>query len=116
MATSTINTIVEVESLDTGAMLFRIGKMRVLQLSDYQGANSTLKVDSKDAPNYAVGSSAIVTGPTGLVDRIGRISVSNTSPYYVQRYAAGSYNNATAGMSGVSSTDKTSGVAIWTVA
>ena len=114
MATSTINTVVESEIIATNATLYRIGAMRILRLINFAAANSTLKIDSKDAPSIAVVAPAYIAGATNAL-RLGQVTINPDPPYYVQRYYVGTYNSSQLGVSGVAATDKTSAVLVWSV-
>lgn len=115
MAESTIKSIVETENLASRATLYRIGRMRMLVLNEYVGANNTLHVESKDAPSIATTAPSIVRGSNGLSVRTGQATVFASSPYYVQRYFAGTYNASGEGLAAVSSSDMTSATIVWSV-
>ena len=115
MAESTIKSIVEVENLAARATLYRIGRMRMLVLNEYVGANNTLHVESKDAPSIATTAPCIIRDANGRSIRLGQATVSASSPYYVQRYFAGTYNASGEGLAAVSSSDMTSATIVWSV-
>lgn len=115
MATSTLKTIVEVESIAPRATLYRIGRIRMLVLNEYVGASNTLHVENKDAPSISVSAPTVVRDSNGRGIRLGQATVSATSPYYVHRYYAGTYNAPGEGFSVVSASDMTSAVLVWSV-
>lgn len=100
------------ETLQTGMTLYRIGKLRILQLSECVGNTYSGLVPSGDRPSARVVGSLVVTNASNTNLRFGQIAVNSSGDAY--RSYASSYNTTTS-LSGLGSTDKGSGVAIWTV-
>lgn len=114
LLTKAISTLGTTETLATGAILIRFSNLRILELREYQGANSTLAVPDADKPSANVTAPTIRTDSNNRSTAVGYMTVQSNSGY-VQRYYAGTYNASGSGVSNVAATDKTSGVAIWSV-
>lgn len=103
-----------VEVLYTGVRLIRLSNVRILILSECQGANGSLTIPAADIP--PAGSNAI--GPilrsdsNGRSTCVGYVAVSSSTGS-ISRYYAGTYNNSGTGLSGVNATDKSSGIVAW---
>ena len=104
------------ETLATGARLYRIANLRILTLAEFQGANSTLKIPDADKPPTGQGAIAPMfrTDTNGRSTCTGYFTVQSTNGY-VQRYYGGTYNGSGNGCSSIGATDKVSGVAVWTI-
>lgn len=114
MAQSTIKSTIEKATLATGATLYRIGSLRILTLTNYVGANSSLTVPSADR------SSTDISAPIWRTDSANRstavgVMVIYHDTGYVQRFYGGSYNASGSGASNIGATDRSSGVAVWSV-
>lgn len=103
-----------VETLATKATLIRLSNLRILVLSGYQGANSTLAVPSADKPSEGATGPTLRTDSTDRSTALGYVAVSSSNGY-VQRYYAGSYNASGSGVSNVASTDKSYGIVAWII-
>lgn len=103
-----------VETLATKATLIRLSNLRILVLSGYQGANSTLAVPSADKPSGGATGPTLRTDSTDRSTALGYVAVSSSNGY-VQRYYAGSYNASGSGVSNVASTDKSYGIVAWII-
>ena len=103
-----------VETLGTGARLIRLSNLRVLSLTSFQGANSTLTIPTADRPGYAVYAPTLRTDSNDRSTAMGYLSI-NPNNGYVQRYYAGTYNASGSGVSNVAATDKSSGIIAWIV-
>lgn len=116
IVTKILSKFASVEELATGARLFRISNLRVLTLTEFQGANSTLAVPEADKPESGKGPLAPIfrTDSSGRSTTTGYMTVNSTNGY-VQRYYAGTYNGSASGASNVSATDKVDGVAVWII-
>lgn len=102
------------ETLDTGARLIRLANLRILSLTTYTGANSTLTIPLADRPSHYVYAPTLRTDSNGRSTAMGYMSI-NPDNGYVQRYYAGTYNAAGSGVSNVAATDKSSGIAAWII-
>lgn len=106
--------IATMETLDTNARLIRFFNVRVLQLVEFQGANSTLAIPADDRPSNTVNAPIHRADSNGRSCCSGYMSISPTTGY-VQRYYVGTYNASGSGISNVNATDKVSGIVIWIV-
>ena len=103
-----------VETLGTGARLIRLANLRILSLTAYQGANSTLTIPLGDRPSHTVSAPALRTDSNDRSTAMGIVTI-NPNNGYAQRYYAGTYNAAGSGVSNVAATDKSSGIIAWIV-
>lgn len=103
-----------VEVLGTGATLIRISNLRILALTSFKGANSTLTIPAADRPSTVVSAPALRTDANDRSTALGQLTVRPENGY-VQRYYAGTYNASGSGVSNVAATDKTSGIAAWII-
>lgn len=102
------------DTLATNATLIRFSNLRILVLSGYKGANSTLAVPSADKPSGGAIGPTMRTDSADKSTALGYVSV-NSSNGYVQRYYAGSYNSSGSGVSNVGANDKSYGIVAWIV-
>lgn len=103
-----------VEVLGTGATLIRISNLRILALTSFKGANSTLTIPAADRPSITVQAPALRTDANDRSTAMGILTVRPENGY-VQRYYAGTYNASGSGVSNVAATDKISGIVAWII-
>lgn len=103
----------EVVSLANRVVLFRIGNIRILQLSEATYSDiKNYKMETTDAPTTSIYSPGLRTDNNGVYIIIGEIVIRDG---IISAYYADSYNSSSRGFVELGNTNKIAGNIVWSV-